>query len=209
LNKRGDGRRLRTEIVEAAMRLLETLPVQSLSLRAIAREAGITAPAIYMHFGSRNEIILEVIRTAWRDLAQAMRVEDERAEPQGPVAQLRAQVHSYLSYALASPTRYELLFTLQPDPVLMHAAPQDQPTRPVYDVLEEAVKKCIGFGVPFILDDVFDMTVFIFVIAHGRVALSHAVSGIDFSDPDVIRSYVDTVLDAIVPWVPKGGPPPA
>jgi AcrR family transcriptional regulator len=188
------------------MRLLKTRPVQSLSLRAIAREAGVTAPAIYLHFGSRDEIILEVIRTTWGDLAEAMRAADQRTESQGPVAQLRAQVHSYLSYALASPTRYELLFTLQPDPVLMQVAPLDQPTRPVYEVLEVAVKRCIGAGIPLVLDDVFDMTVLIFVIAHGRVALSHAVSGIDFSSPAAIRIYVDTVLDAILPWVPKAGP---
>jgi hypothetical protein len=138
-----------------------------------------------------------------------MRLADRRAEPCGPVAQLRAQVHSYLSYALASPTRYQLLFTLQPDPVLMEGMPEDQPTGPVYYVLEEAVKRCASAGVPLILDDAFDMTVFIFVIAHGRVALSHAVTGVDFSQPDVIRNYVDTVLDAILPWTPRAQPGPA
>ena len=37
-NRRGEGERLRADIVAAAERLLATQPVESLSLRAVARE---------------------------------------------------------------------------------------------------------------------------------------------------------------------------
>jgi AcrR family transcriptional regulator len=189
------------------MRLLATVPAPAVSLRAIAREARITAPAIYLHFSSRDEIMFELICTAWRDLANEMTRADERARPFGPLAQLRAQVHAYLTFALGSPTRYQLLFTLQPDPLLTQRVLTDQPVTPVYQVLEQAVKRCADAGLCLMLDDIYNMTVLIFVIAHGRVALSHAVPNHNFSRPEVIREYVDTVLDGIVsaaPDSPKG-----
>ena len=198
LNRRGDGQRLRAEIIGAAMRLLEKIPAQEVSLRAIAREARITAPAIYYHFRNRDEIIFGLVRAAWEDLASEMSRADEQAASSGPLAQLRAQVHAYLAFALASPTRYQLLFSLQPDPALIKRVRTDQPVTPVYHVLEHAVQRCIQAGLRLILDNAPDMTVLVFVIAHGRVALSHAVPGQDFSRPEVIAAYVDVVLDAIV-----------
>jgi AcrR family transcriptional regulator len=198
LNKRGDGQRLRTEIIEAAMRLLATFPAPALSLRAIAREAGISAPAIYLQFDSRDEIIFELVTAAWRDLAEAMARADEEASGDGPQARLYAQVHAYLSFALASPTRYELLFTLQPDQAITERMLADLPVSPVYRVLERAVRRCADAGLQMRFDDVPTMTVLIFVIAHGRVALSHAVPGHEFSRPDVIREFVDTMIGGVV-----------
>jgi AcrR family transcriptional regulator len=202
-NRRGDGQRLRAEIIEAAMRLLATVPAPALSLRAIAREARISAPAIYLQFDSRDEIIFELVCTAWRELAEAMGRADDEAADSGPLAQLYAQVHAYLKFALASPTRYELLFTLQPDPAITERMLTDQPVSPVYRVLEHAVKRCAEAGIGMRVDDIYNMTVLIFVIAHGRVALSHAVPGQEFSRPEIIRSYVDAILGSIVYEIPE------
>jgi hypothetical protein len=47
-------------------------------------------------------------------------------------------------------------------------------------------------------DDIYTMTVLIFVIAHGRVALAHAVPGIDFSREQAIRDFVDAMVGGLV-----------
>ena len=52
-NPRGSGDRLREEIVEAGIRLVdETGDSAALTLRGVARAAGIAAPSIYQHFPS-------------------------------------------------------------------------------------------------------------------------------------------------------------
>jgi AcrR family transcriptional regulator len=180
------------------MRLLATVPAPALSLRGIAREARISAAAIYLQFEGRDEIIFELVCTAWRDLAEAMERADDSAEADGPLAQLYAQVHAYLSFALDSPTRYELLFTLQPDPAITERMLTEEPVAPVYWILQRAVERCADAGLGMRFGDIPQMTVLVFVIAHGRVALSHAVAGSNFSRPDVMRDYVDSVLAGLV-----------
>ena len=50
-NPRGSGTRLRDEIIDASIALIdETDDPAALTLRGIARQAGITAPSIYRHF---------------------------------------------------------------------------------------------------------------------------------------------------------------
>ena len=50
-NARGDGAKLREEIVAAAIVLMDASPdAPELTLRSVARQVGITAPAIYPHF---------------------------------------------------------------------------------------------------------------------------------------------------------------
>lgn len=59
-NARGEGERLRMEIIEATLRLIadqERMRPVPLSLREVAREAGITAPAIYRHFTGKDELV--------------------------------------------------------------------------------------------------------------------------------------------------------
>jgi AcrR family transcriptional regulator len=60
-NARGQGGRLRSEIVEASRRLTDH-GGDALTLRAIAREAGIAGPSIYDHFANVDEIRDDVVR---------------------------------------------------------------------------------------------------------------------------------------------------
>ena len=104
-NRRGAGARLRSEIVDAAMQIVESSDPSSVTLRAVARQAQITPPAIYLHFDNREQIMFEVIRQAWNDLAKVMAKADVRARPKGAYQQLVAQLRAYVRFASASPTR--------------------------------------------------------------------------------------------------------
>jgi AcrR family transcriptional regulator len=106
-NARGDGGRLGDEIVAAATRLLERLPEGSITLRAIAREAGITAPSIYRHFDSVGAILRAVIEVTFADLEVVLR----EPPPHGNAAErLEATCHRYLLFAQEHPEQYRLLF---------------------------------------------------------------------------------------------------
>ena len=49
------------------------------TLRAIAREMGMTAPALYRYFGSRDELVTALVTDAYDALADAMEVAVETA----------------------------------------------------------------------------------------------------------------------------------
>src|SRR4051812_11305000 len=73
-NRRGEGSRLRDEIVDAAVGLLdETGDERVLTLRSIARQAGIAAPSIYRHFPDQPAIMLAVVRAAFDELNETLR----------------------------------------------------------------------------------------------------------------------------------------
>jgi AcrR family transcriptional regulator len=197
-NRRGDGLRLRSEILDAAMQIVESAGSSAVTLRAVARQAQVSAPAIYLHFENREQIMLEVLRQAWSDLAAAMSKADARAKHKGAYHQLAAQLRAYLRFALASRTRYELLFELQPDSSSVDKVPEDQAPAPVYRVLRQAVARCREAGCRLLLDSDDEMTVLVFVVAHGRVALSHAVPGHPFSQRREISAFVGDVLEKLV-----------
>ena len=111
-NPRGEGNRLRSEIVEATIRLVDA-GIERLTLRAIAREAGITGPSIYDHFPDVKSIRNEVIRSCYEDLIA--RIHQAQQGVADPVGRLEATCLSYTSYGADFPHRYALLFRAERD----------------------------------------------------------------------------------------------
>lgn len=108
-NRRGQGGRLRADILTAAADLLdEAGHEQAVTLRAVARRIGIAAPSIYAHFADRQAILLAVVQEAFAELAEALRA-TAAAEPDA-VARLRAACTAYLNFAATRPQRYRVMF---------------------------------------------------------------------------------------------------
>ena len=57
------------EIIATARRLLVTNGPDAVSLRAIAREMGMTAPGLYRYFGSHEELVRHVIAGIFTELS--------------------------------------------------------------------------------------------------------------------------------------------
>jgi AcrR family transcriptional regulator len=108
-NPRGQGTRLREEITDAAARLLErTGRDTSITLRAVAREAGVAPPSIYPHFASPAEILGAVISRALIGFATMLRTAAEDVEP--AKEKLIERSLAYIRFAREQPHRYRLLF---------------------------------------------------------------------------------------------------
>ncbi|QAY72578.1 TetR/AcrR family transcriptional regulator [Agromyces protaetiae] len=141
-NRRGEGGRLREEILAAASDLIErTGTEQSVTLRAVAREIGIAAPSIYEHFAGRDAIVDAVIASAADDLR--VRVEHAVASESEPLARLRAGCIAYLDFAEEQPSRYLLIFTRrEPSDVSLATAARNE----VFEVLVAALRATAGEG---------------------------------------------------------------
>ena len=64
-NQRGEGSRLKDELIDAAMRILDRSPNAQLSLRMVAKEAGVAAPSVYRHFSDVRAMMAEIVQTCW------------------------------------------------------------------------------------------------------------------------------------------------
>ncbi|HEX5495384.1 MAG TPA: TetR/AcrR family transcriptional regulator [Mycobacteriales bacterium] len=80
----------------------------ALSLTAIARQMGITGPALYRYFAGRDELLAELAGDACEDLADA--VHAAARQPGPPRVRVRAVATAYRDWALSQPHRYRLLF---------------------------------------------------------------------------------------------------
>lgn len=73
--------RTRRELKDAALRLLEEQSFSSLSLREVAREAGVVPTAFYRHFDNMEALGLALIDDSFRTLREMIR--DARSHPAG------------------------------------------------------------------------------------------------------------------------------
>lgn len=110
-SRRGEGERLRAEIVEAAAGMLaKTGDVGDISLRSVAREVGVAATSIYLHFANLDELVLAVKLRYLTEFGAGL---DKAAEAAGdaPLARLRARGHQYVRHGLANPGIYWVMFS--------------------------------------------------------------------------------------------------
>ncbi|WP_367124981.1 TetR/AcrR family transcriptional regulator [Streptomyces phytohabitans] len=108
---------VRTEVKERAWEQIATAGASALSLNAIAKQMGMSGPALYRYYANRDELITELIRDAYRDLADTLRssADEQDAGPADLAFALR-------DWALADPQRYFLLYGT---PVPGYHAPDD------------------------------------------------------------------------------------
>lgn len=109
-NRRGEGARLRDEIVAGAVELLDESGDQSaITLRSVARRVGIAAPSIYRHFPDQPAIMLAVVRQQFAELEVVLRTAVEAAGPEA-WQQLYHLCDAYLAFAEQHPERYRVMF---------------------------------------------------------------------------------------------------
>jgi AcrR family transcriptional regulator len=140
-NPRGQGERLRDDIIEAASRLLADPAGPPLTLRAVAREAGVAATSVYLHFADIESLILAV---AERRFGELVRLQDAaRDESLDLCQQVRAGCLAYCEFGLAHPGHYQVMFA-NPLPMPEDMPPEAFPGIVAFRRLIDAVARCIG-----------------------------------------------------------------
>ncbi|HLR83968.1 MAG TPA: TetR/AcrR family transcriptional regulator [Nocardioidaceae bacterium] len=108
--RRGEGEKLRAEIVTVTSRMLEeTGDAWALSLRAVAREVGVAATSIYLHFDSLDALVHAVKEEKYEELRELLMAADAGAGDDPP-GRLRAATKAYADFALERPGTYKVLF---------------------------------------------------------------------------------------------------
>jgi AcrR family transcriptional regulator len=135
-NPRGRGILLADEIVAAAITLIdESDDPAALTLRGIARQAGITAPAIYAHFPDLAAVITGLLAASFQELRDAVQAALDGQDD--PVLALVAAGLAYVRFGWEHPARYRLMFAASgyaPDAVA------------AFMLVKEAITNCVNAG---------------------------------------------------------------
>jgi AcrR family transcriptional regulator len=97
-------------IRETSWKLIAENGAAALSLRAIARELGITAPAIYNYFADRDALVTALIADAFTSLGDSQSAILKRLPPGAHATRLTTLGIAYREWAIAYPQRYQLIF---------------------------------------------------------------------------------------------------
>jgi AcrR family transcriptional regulator len=102
--------RVRQEVKEAALHQLTEAGPGGLSVSAIGKKLGVSGPALYRYFASRDDLLTELVIDAYHDLATALTAATSQVPHDSPRARFEALARAYRRWALAEPHRYRLLF---------------------------------------------------------------------------------------------------
>lgn len=109
-------------IKETAWKQIAERGASGLSLRAIARELGITAPAIYNHFHRRDDLVTALIVDAYTSLGASQREAISTLPAADFEGRFTALGLAYREWAITYPQRYQLIFGT---PIPNYVAPEE------------------------------------------------------------------------------------
>ncbi|MBB4932169.1 AcrR family transcriptional regulator [Lipingzhangella halophila] len=99
-----------TEIKEIARRHLSEQGASGVSLRAIARDMGMTAPGLYRYFTSLDDLMVSLQTDFYDELAETVRNADTSLPPEDIDGRLQASLRAFRAWALANRSEFALLF---------------------------------------------------------------------------------------------------
>jgi AcrR family transcriptional regulator len=98
------------EIKETARRVLVEQGSGGLSLRAVARDMGITAPALYRYFPSREDLLEHLIADLYDEVSAALERARDALPADNVAGRLLTVSRTFRAWALAHPAEFGLLF---------------------------------------------------------------------------------------------------
>ncbi|MFG2503824.1 TetR/AcrR family transcriptional regulator [Streptomyces sp. NPDC048441] len=98
------------EIKEVALGLMESGGPDAIALRAIAREMGMTANAIYGYFATRDDLVTALIGDVYASLADAVDSARDAVPGEDPAGRILAWACAFRDWALATPGGFRLIY---------------------------------------------------------------------------------------------------
>ena len=192
-NLRGTGDRLRAELIEAAIRVLEGLGQdEPFSLRAVAKEAHISAPSVYIQFQDKTALLLAVLEKLFAQLSDSRTAAEEQAAAAGggPWERLMARSVAYVEFGVRQPGHYRVLYEGRAVPRLNdpRVAAFGQP---MLDRTAQLIREISSSSkMTHVTDDVDRLALLLWVGLHGVVSLRINKPTIDWPDPAELAEQV-------------------
>ncbi|OYV70934.1 MAG: hypothetical protein B7Z67_02520 [Acidiphilium sp. 21-60-14] len=172
---------LRHGLIKAGRALLCDHGVAGLTLRATAREAGVSATAAYRHFADKEALLTAIAADGFVALETALRAADDHPDDR---TAMRQQGVAYVQFAIANPNLVRLMFG-----GVIH---QDGIGQAAFAVLAHRVAQCVG------PENAETVTLGAWSIVHGLTALI-LDQRIKTNDPAALAAKILALLDLTRP----------
>lgn len=129
-------------ILARAVEIVDETGVDSLSLRSLARDLGVSAPALYDHIDSKESLLRLVAREGYANLAARW----EQLDSQDVAPWIRATSRSYVAFALERPGLFGLMFRFRPAWVSGPGEVEDEVATAVFRQALQVIERAVDEG---------------------------------------------------------------
>ena len=196
--RRGEGARLREDILGAASRLFfEQGGAEGMTMRAVAAAAGVSPPAVYLHFADKDELIFAVCQGIFTRLDEA--IESAADGIDDPIEAMKARGRAYVHFGLEHPDHYRVLFMQAPGTQPHHYTPEEVKASAAFGHLMSNVATLAAD--PRLRDDIdpYEMALDCWAFVHGLTSL--LITKPDFGWPDadaMLNGHFDRMLSGLL-----------
>lgn len=185
---------LREGILAAAREIASAEGWQAVTIRKIAAIIEYSPPVIYEYFGSKDEILLELMRIGYAEQLEA--VERAGRSARGPEEALLGIGRAWLNFAFQSPDLYQVMYGLGgvSFPITELQKEGEKIAEVIGEVIEEALKENGKEA-----EDVWGKVTLLWSLAHGLVSLAMA-GRIAGGNEEAERLADQAIHDYLVAW---------
>jgi AcrR family transcriptional regulator len=185
--RKGHGVERRQEILAAALDLFSERGVHAVSTRQIAEAAGLSQPALYAYFPTRDDITAELCEQAFQLLRA--RIEERNAGAVPSAESFARMCRTYIDFGLEHPNDYRVAFMIEK--ALKPKPDEAGPNRTMLSGIEtfgafrEVMGRFVAAGLTF-ETDVEAVTQSLWAGLHGLVSLIIARSDFPWADRETL-----------------------
>jgi AcrR family transcriptional regulator len=135
---------LREDILEVSRTLLVKDGFGKMSMRKIAKRAGVSATSIYLHFQNKDELLLALIESSIAKLAEALN--ENLADSDDSITKLEKMAQSFVTFALENTQEYEIIYMVRPEEMPKFPKEKFQQIRKIYELLAGILSEGVSKG---------------------------------------------------------------
>ena len=191
-SRKGEGDRLREEILEAAEDLLlETGSEDAVSIRAVADRVGVTPPSIYRHFDDKGTLLFDVCDRQFARFHEYL--DAKRSGHADPVEAVKAIGRAYVEFGLTYPEHYRIMFMGRSDHTPEQYEDHVLADQASFMALVAAVQDCVDAG--RLEGDAFEAATIMWTGVHGVTSLLIAKPNFPWPPVEELVERTLAVLD--------------
>ncbi|WP_027153002.1 TetR/AcrR family transcriptional regulator [Mesorhizobium sp. WSM2561] len=184
---------LRSELVDAAHKLVQEEGYEGLTIRKLAKRVGYAPMSVYSYFADKQDILFALAEDAFKTLAK--RIEDHPADD--PIEALQVVMTEYAAFGLGNPNEYRTIFMTE-----KVKAPEGrtfaemQEGNPLMKVLIKRVEACVAAGK--LKGDPRAIATMLWAVGHGTISLLITFPFYPFGDQQAfVKRMCDFTLAAL------------
>ena len=176
---------LRAACLRAALELLEEDGTAGVSIRAVARRAGVAPSAPYRHYADRDALVSAVAAVGYSELAESLAAASPT--PSTP-EDLAAVAVAYVQFALQRPALFRVMFS---EPCDRDSRERVAATAAITEYVLDIVRRCFPGA------DAESLAIAVWALVHG-LAFLHLDGKFDASTTGAVANRVEAAVHALL-----------